>query len=122
MTDLVELRGLKVWGFHGVFEHERAAGQDFLVDVVLHLDTAPAGASDDIADTVNYADVAQHVTSIVGGSPVNLIETLAARIADACLSDARVEAVEVSVHKPHAPIPSPFSDVVVTIHRSRGAS
>jgi dihydroneopterin aldolase len=120
MTDRVELRGLKVWGFHGVFEHERAEGQDFVVDVVLCFDTRPAAASDDIADTVNYADVARQVTSIVGGEPVNLIETLAARIADACLSDERVESVEVSVHKPHAPIPSPFADVVVTIRRSRG--
>jgi dihydroneopterin aldolase len=120
MTDQVELRGMKVWGFHGVFEHERAEGQDFLVDVVLYLDTRPAALSDDIADTVNYADVARSVTSIVGGEPVNLIETLAARIAEACLADAKVETVEVTVHKPHAPIPSPFSDVVVTIRRSRG--
>lgn len=120
MTDRVELRGLKVWGFHGVFEHERAEGQDFLVDVVLYFDTGPAARSDDLADTVNYADVARHVTSIVGGEPVNLIETVAARVADACLADARVDSVEVSVHKPHAPIPSPFADVVVTIRRSRG--
>ncbi len=120
MTDRVELRGMKVWGFHGVFEHERADGQDFLVDVVLYFDTGPAARSDDIADTVNYADVARSVTSIVGGAPVNLIETLAARIADACLADPRVDSVEVTVHKPHAPIPSPFSDVLVTISRSRG--
>lgn len=121
MTDRVELHGMKVWGFHGVFEHERAEGQDFLVDVILCFDTRPAALSDDIADTVNYADVAASVTSIVGGEPVKLIETLAARIADACLTDKRVESVEVTVHKPHAPIPSPFSDVVVTIRRTREA-
>jgi dihydroneopterin aldolase len=122
MPDRVSLRGLKVWGRHGVFDHERADGQDFLVDVVLCFDTRPAARSDDLDDTVNYAAVAQSVTSIVGGEPVNLIETLAGRIADACLDDPRVESVEVSVHKPHAPIPLPFDDVVVTIRRSRGES
>jgi len=121
-SDRVSLRGLKVWGHHGVFDHERADGQDFLVDVVLYFDTRAAARSDDLADTVNYAAVAQSVTSIVGGEPVNLIETLAARIATACLDDRRVESVEVSVHKPDAPILLPFDDVVVTIRRSRGES
>jgi dihydroneopterin aldolase len=120
MPDRVSLRGLKVWGHHGVFDHERADGQDFVIDVVLYFDTRPAARSDDLADTVNYAAVAQSVTSIVGGEPVNLIETLAGRIADACLDDPRVETVEVNVHKPHAPIPLPFDDVVVSIRRSRG--
>lgn len=119
-ADRVELRGLKVRGRHGVFDHERANGQDFVVDVVLFLDTSPAARSDDLVDTVNYAAVAHDVAAIVGGEPVNLIETLAARIADACLVDARVERVEVSVHKPQAPIPLAFDDVVVTIGRSRG--
>lgn len=122
IPDRVALRGLKVWGYHGVFEHERGDGQDFLVDVVLFFDTRPAARSDELADTVNYAAVAQSVTAIVGGEPVNLIETLAARIANACLGDPRVERVEVSVHKPHAPIPLPFDDVMVTIHRTRGGS
>jgi dihydroneopterin aldolase len=122
MSDRVSLRGLKVWGYHGVFDHERADGQDFLVDVVLCCDTRAAAHSDELADTVNYAAVAQAVTSIVGGEPVNLIETLAGRIADACLADPRVESVEVSVHKPHAPIPLPFDDVVVSIRRTRGES
>jgi dihydroneopterin aldolase len=120
MPDRVSLRGLKVWGHHGVFDHERADGQDFVIDVVLYFDTRPAARSDDLADTVNYAAVAQSVTTIVGGEPVNLIETLAGRIADACLDDSRVETVEVNVHKPHAPIPLPFDDVVVSIRRSRG--
>ncbi len=122
MPDRVSLRGLKVWGYHGVFDHERADGQDFLVDVVLCFDTRAAAHSDDLTDTVNYAAVAQSVTSIVGGEPVNLIETLAARIAEACLADPRVESVEVSVHKPHAPIPLPFDDVVVSIRRTREES
>jgi dihydroneopterin aldolase len=121
-ADRVELRGLKTWGHHGVFDYERVEGQDFVVDVVLYFDTRPAAASDELSDTVNYAAVAQVVTSIVGGEPVKLIETLAGRIADACLAEPRVDSVEVSVHKPHAPIPLPFGDVVVTIRRTRGES
>jgi dihydroneopterin aldolase len=117
--DRIELVGLRAKGRHGVFEHERVHGQDFVVDVVLQVDTRAAAASDDLADTVDYGAVAQRVHEIVAGEPVDLIETLADRIAAACLADDRVAAAEVAVHKPQAPVPVPFDDVVVRIVRRR---
>ncbi|WP_110590552.1 dihydroneopterin aldolase [Microbacterium suaedae] len=120
--DVIRLTGLAVFGRHGVFEHERRDGQEFRIDVVLELDTAPAAATDDVADTVHYGELAERVAAIVGGDPVNLIETLAQRIADAVLADARIAATEVTVHKPHAPIPAAFADVAVTIRRERAGA
>jgi 7,8-dihydroneopterin aldolase/epimerase/oxygenase len=119
MTDRIELRGLLVRGHHGVFEYERAEGQDFVVDVALDLDTSAAAQSDDLADTTDYGALALTIAAIVSGEPVNLLETLAQRIATACLADARVTSVQVSVHKPGAPIPLTFDDVVVTIVRPK---
>ncbi|MEN2738492.1 dihydroneopterin aldolase [Microbacterium sp. X-17] len=120
--DEIALTGLRVRGFHGVFEHERREGQDFVVDLVLHLDTRPAAASDDVADTVHYGELAEEVAAVVAGDPVDLIETLAQRIADAVLAHARAQRVRVTVHKPHAPIPLAFADVSVTIVREKGAA
>ena len=117
--DRVALRGLKARGHHGVFPKERAEGQTFIVDLVLGLDTRPAAADDDLAKTVHYGIVAEEVVAVVEGEPVNLIETLAERIAQACLKHAEVQEVEVCVHKPDAPITVPFDDVTVTITRSR---
>ena len=117
--DRVALRGLKARGHHGVFEHERREGQDFFVDLVLGLDTAPAAATDDLTRTVHYGIVAEEVTAVVEGEPVDLIETLAQRIADQVLKHDLVQEVEVTVHKPQAPITVPFADVSVTITRSR---
>ena len=82
MTDRIELRGLKVRGNHGVYEHERRDGQDFVVDVTVWLDLAPAAASDDLADTLDYGALAQRVAGIVGGEPYDLIEAVAGRVAD----------------------------------------
>jgi dihydroneopterin aldolase len=118
-TDRIALTGLRVRGHHGVYEFERSQGQDFVIDVLLYLDLGPAAASDDVADTVHYGDLASRLAAIVAGEPVDLIETLASRLADACLSDARVSTVEVTVHKPGAPIPHEFADVSVTLRRSR---
>jgi len=92
---------------------------DFVVDVVLELDLGPAAASDDVADTVHYGELAERLVQIVTGQPVNLIETLADRLVTACLSDPRVGAATVTVHKPQAPIPHQFADVSVTLHRTR---
>jgi dihydroneopterin aldolase len=119
-ADRIALRGLRVRGHHGVFDHERAEGQDFVVDVVLDVDVLHAAETDDLADTVDYGALAQTIARVVSGEPVNLLETLAQRIAVACLDDVRVRSVEVSVHKPEAPIPLAFGDVVVTVVRSRG--
>jgi 7,8-dihydroneopterin aldolase/epimerase/oxygenase len=119
MTDRITLTGVRGRGFHGVFDEERRQGQDFVVDVVLVLDTTRAASLDDVAATVDYGVVAQRVVDIITGEPVNLIETLAQRVADASLLDSRVDQVEVTVHKPEAPIAVPFDNVSVTVIRSR---
>ncbi|MEU7825304.1 dihydroneopterin aldolase [Catellatospora sp. NPDC049133] len=113
--DLITLTGLRVRGNHGVFDFERRDGQDFVVDVQLGLDLRPAAASDDVADTVHYGELAARLAEIVAGPPVDLIETLAQRLVDACLADPRVAQAVVTVHKPQAPIPLTFADVSVTM-------
>jgi dihydroneopterin aldolase len=119
MSDRITLTGLRVRGNHGVFDQERRDGQTFVLDVTVWLDLAAAAASDDVADTVHYGELATRVAEIVGGEPRNLIETVAAQIADEVLADPRTQAVEVTVHKPQAPIPLDFADVAVTVRRSR---
>ena len=119
MTDRILLTGLRARGRHGVYDFERAQGQDFVVDAELELDLSAAAASDDVDDTVHYGELAERLVAIVTGEPVNLIETLAGRLADACLADTRVVAVTVTVHKPQAPIPHEFSDIAVRLRRSR---
>ncbi|MEU7689990.1 dihydroneopterin aldolase [Microbispora hainanensis] len=117
--DTVRLVGLRARGRHGCLPAERELGQEFVIDVALSFDTAPAAAADDLTLTVDYGALATELVRIVEGEPVNLIETLAERLAAACLAHELVEEVEVSVHKPAAPIPLPFGDVVVTIRRGR---
>ena len=117
MTDRITLTGLRVRGHHGVLAQERRDGQDFVVDVVLHLDVAAAAQTDDVARTVNYGELARELADVVGGEPVALIETLATRLADSCLRHGDVERVEVTVHKPQAPIGLAFDDVSVTVVR-----
>jgi 7,8-dihydroneopterin aldolase/epimerase/oxygenase len=119
VTDLITLTGLRVYGYHGVLELERGQGQEFVVDAALELDLAAAAASDRVADTVHYGELADVLATIVAGEPVNLIERLALRLVDACLAQPRVRAATVTVHKPHAPIRHAFADVSVTVHRDR---
>ncbi|RAU90471.1 dihydroneopterin aldolase [Mycolicibacter senuensis] len=119
MTDRIELRGLKVRGNHGVFAHERADGQDFIVDITVWMDLSVAAASDALADTYDYGVLAQRAAEIIAGPARDLIETVAAEIADEVMADVRVQAVEVTLHKPHAPIPLTFADVAVVARRSR---
>lgn len=119
MSDRIGLHGLRANGHHGVYAEERAAGQLFVVDVLLEVDTRAAAASDEVTDTVHYGELAQDVVAVVEGEPVNLIETLASRIADVCLNRALVASVEVTVHKPAAPVGVPFDDVTVSVVRSR---
>jgi len=121
LTDRLELRGLRVRGHHGVFAHERRDGQDFLVDLVVWLDLAPAASSDALVDTLHYGELAAAAAAVVAGPPHDLIETVAAEIADGVLADHRVQAVEVTLHKPSAPIPLTFADVAVVVRRSRAA-
>ncbi|MFC5907029.1 dihydroneopterin aldolase [Streptacidiphilus monticola] len=117
--DRVAVRGLRARGHHGVYPREREQGQTFVVDVVLGIDTRPAANGDDLEKTAHYGVISEEVVAIVTGEPVDLIETLAQRIADQCLTHEAVQEVEVTVHKPDAPIPVPFDDVTITIVRSR---
>jgi dihydroneopterin aldolase len=117
--DRLVLRGLRGYGRHGVLESERRLGQSFLVDVTIELDTSRAAETDDVADTVDYGVLATSVLSIVEGEPVALLERLAQRIGDAVLAHDKVQAVDVTVHKPSAPVPAPFDDIAVTIRRTR---
>ncbi|MBX6389996.1 MAG: dihydroneopterin aldolase [Frankia sp.] len=118
-ADRITLTGLRVRGRHGVLPAERELGQEFVVDVTLWLDTAPAAAADDVTLTVHYGELAEALAAVVAGEPVDLLETLAERLAAVCLADKRVERAEVTVHKPAAPIPLAFDDVAVTIVRER---
>ncbi len=118
-VDRLAVRGIEAYGHHGVFDFERREGQVFVVDLVLGLDTRPAALSDDLQDTVDYGTLVAAVKKAVETEPVDLIETLAQRIADVGLSDPRVQWTEVTVHKPDAPIEATFSDVALTIYRSR---
>jgi len=118
-TDEIAITGIRAVGHHGVYAHERRDGQEFVADVVLALSLRRAAATDDVADTVHYGELAEKVAGILSGDPVDLLETLAERIASAALSYPIVDAVTVTVHKPQAPIPVPFDDVSVTVRRSR---
>jgi dihydroneopterin aldolase len=118
-ADRILVRGIRAFGHHGVHPEERATGQPFVVDVELRLDLSVAAASDDVADTVHYGDLSGRVVAAVERDPVDLVETLAARVADVALSFPLVEEVEVTVHKPEAPVGVPFSDVAVVLVRTR---
>ena len=120
MTDLIVLQGVSAKGYHGVLESEKREGQQFVVDVVMEVDLSQAGASDDLADTVNYAEVAGDIVALIEGESLDLIEALAERIARSVLTRPLVEAVEVVVHKPQAPVGHPFTDVQVRLRRERG--
>jgi dihydroneopterin aldolase/2-amino-4-hydroxy-6-hydroxymethyldihydropteridine diphosphokinase len=117
--DRIMLTGVRARGRHGVLPEERATGQDFVVDLELSLDLGVAAATDRVAATVHYGELAEQVVAVIAGEPVDLIETLAQRIADTALAFELVDRVAVTVHKPSAPIPVPFGDVAVRIERSR---
>jgi len=122
VSDQIILTGVRAFGYHGVYDEERREGQEFVVDLVLDVDTRAAAASDDVADTVHYGELAEQIAALVAADPVDLLETLAARIADAVLERPSVAGVQVTVHKPAAPIPVPFGDVAVRIHRRAAAA
>jgi dihydroneopterin aldolase len=116
-VDELSILGIECYGHHGVFDFEKRDGQTFVIDLSLGVATGPAAASDDLRDTVDYGSLVASVKAAVEKDPVDLIETLAQRIADVCLADARVEWARVTVHKPDAPIEATFSDVALTITR-----
>lgn len=120
MADRITLTGLRVRGNHGVFDHEKQNGQDFLVDVTVWLELAPAAETDDLANTLDYGELAKRVAAIVAGPSRDLIETVATEAAEDLMRwDERLHAAEVTIHKPDAPIELPFADVAVTVRRSR---
>jgi 7,8-dihydroneopterin aldolase/epimerase/oxygenase len=119
VSDRITLTGLRVRGHHGVFDHEKRDGQDFVVDITAWLDLAEAAATDELTATLHYGELAERAAAIIGGTPRDLIETVAGEIAGDVLTDTRVNAVEVTVHKPSAPIPLTFADVSVTVRRER---
>jgi dihydroneopterin aldolase len=119
MSDRIELRGLTVRGQHGVYDHERADGQDFVTDITVWIDLTGAAATDDLSGTYDYGVLAERAAAVVAGPARNLIETVAAEIAEDVMTDSRVHAVEVTVHKPQAPIRQAFADVAVVARRSR---
>ena len=117
--DRIAIRGLTAYAHHGVYAFERRQGQTFRCDAVLEVDTAPAAATDDLERTVNYAELAQRLYTALSTEPVDLLETLAQRLADVCLADLLVDAVEITVHKPDADLGVPKDDVTVAIRRQR---
>ena len=117
--DRIALRGISAHAYHGVYAFERERGQQFSVDAVLEVDMRAAAAGDDLEKTVNYAELAQKLHAVLTGEPVNLIETLAQQLADVCLADPLVDAVDITVHKPQAELGVPFDDVTVSIRRVR---
>lgn len=119
MTDRIKLTGIEVFAHHGVFAEEQEKGQRFIVDVELSLDLSDAVSSDDLAATVHYGDLALAIHDRVKEERWDLIERVAGRVADLVLADSRVQGVEVTIHKPEAPVEVPFADVAVTISRWR---
>ncbi|WP_254431408.1 dihydroneopterin aldolase [Agromyces sp. Marseille-P2726] len=117
--DRITLTGVRVRAHHGVYESERVEGQEFVIDVAVDVDLAAAASRDDLGSTVNYGELAEAVVAAVERDPVDLIETVAERVAGVALGFAAVDEVEVTVHKPQAPISVPFADVAVTIVRGR---
>jgi len=120
-TDSITLTGLRVNAHHGLYDFERENGQDFIVDVTVWLDLSAAASGDSIDRTINYGELAVEVTEAVANDPVDLIETVAERVAAVVLAHGAAERVQVTVHKPQAPIPVPFTDVAVSVTRSRPA-
>ena len=120
MSDQIVLTGIHGFGYHGLFEQERRDGQDFFVDLTLSVDLKVASQSDVITDTVNYAEITDLVVEEITSNPVNLIEKLAARIAERVLDQhVRVNSVTVTVHKPQAPVAAQLKDIAVVVNRAR---
>ncbi|KQO97523.1 hypothetical protein ASF30_13930 [Leifsonia sp. Leaf264] len=117
--DSISITGLRIDAHHGVFDHERRDGQEFVIDTTVWLDVSGAAATDELAQTIHYGELAVEIADAVRRDPVDLIETLAERIATTVLAHPAAHEVRVTVHKPHAPIPERFDDVAVTIVRGR---
>ena len=122
MSDTITITGLRLTGYHGVFDHEKRDGQEFIVDLSIELDLSPAGSSDDLHNTLDYSVIVDEVAQRVTGESVDLIETLAHDIAQLVLTHPQPTAVTVTVHKPQAPVGHPVGDIAVSIRRERGSA
>lgn len=122
MPDRLVISGLTLHGYHGVYPEERREGQTFVVDLELEWDATSASSTDDVTHTVDYSQVVPAVAEIVTGEPVDLIETLAHRVAERVLEFRLVEVVTVTIHKPQAPLPHPVGDVAFSTRRERGSA
>lgn len=119
MSDTIALRGIEVFAHHGVLASEKLSGQVFVLDIDLHLDLTAAGSDDDLGATIDYGELAEAVADRVSGERWDLIESVGRSVLDLIFEYPSVEAAEVTVHKPNAPITVPFEDVSVTMRRSR---
>ena len=118
MSDQIRINGIKAFGYHGVLPHEATDGQEFTVDLLVTLDLRAASLSDDLTETINYADLAKIAHDNIVGDRVQLIERLAGKIAEEISSAySQITSVSVTVHKPHAPVTVDFEDISVTITR-----
>lgn len=119
MTDHISLKGMRFFGYHGVMETEKSTGQEFVIDVEMYLPLQPAGKSDDLSLTVNYAAVYDDIKALATQQIYDLIEALAEAVADRLLAGYPVEQVRVRVMKPQAPLPGPLAYAGVEIKRGR---
>ena len=122
MADRMVVTGLELWGYHGVFDHEKRDGQRFIIDVDIELHTAGAAGSDDVAHTLNYAELLDAIEAVVTGEPVDLIETLASRVLETVWHFRQAMAATVTVHKPGAPVSQQVEDIAIIVTRNRPES
>ncbi|CAN5445487.1 dihydroneopterin aldolase [soil metagenome] len=117
--DTIEIRGLRVFGHHGVLPHEAQYGQAFVIDLDLHVDLSAASTSDALADTIDYGTLSGRLAQAVATTRFDLIERLAGHLLDVAMDDPRVQSAEVRIGKPHAPVPVPLDEVAVRLRRIR---
>ncbi len=122
LNDSIRITGLELFGYHGVYDHEKQNGQRFLVDLVVWIDTDNASVSDDLSQTLDYGELVKAVATEVQGESVDLIEKLAAKVLGVVWRFEDALAAEVTVHKPEAPVGFPVSDISVTLKRERPKS
>ena len=122
VSDTITIQGLRLTGYHGVFDHEKRDGQEFVIDLEIELDLSSAGSTDELQTTLDYSVVVDQVAQRVTGESVDLIETLAHDLAQIVLGHPQPMAVTVTVHKPQAPVGHPVEDIAVTMRRERAKS
>jgi 7,8-dihydroneopterin aldolase/epimerase/oxygenase len=118
--DVIQLTGIRCYGYTGYLQEERILGQWFEVDLRMTVDLAPAGKSDTIEDTLDYRSVIAAVKDIIATAKFALIEKLAEKIITTVLDFDKVQQVELKLHKPAAPIPDFGGKITIELTRQRG--